>query len=83
MRRPPPIARALLRLFVPADLRDSIDGDLAELYSAQTTSCGRVSAALWYWREALSFSVRFGLDRLRRAARVVGSIRDAAFSGAW
>lgn len=82
MRPPPPIARALLRLFVPADLRDSIDGDLAELYTARSNSNGRVSAALWYWREAVSFSVRFGLDRLRRAARVVGSIRDAAFSGA-
>ena len=69
--RPPRIARALLRLFVPADLRDSVDGDLAELHSARTNSRGRVSAALWYWREVLSFSARFGLDRIRRSARVV------------
>jgi len=78
MTRPPRIARALLRLFVPADVRDSVEGDLAELYSAQTNSRGRVSAALSYWQEALSFSVRFALDRIRRSVRVVGSIRDAA-----
>ena len=60
MTRPPRIARTLLRLFVPADVRDSVDGDLAELHAAHANSRGRVSATLWYWQEVLSFSVRFG-----------------------
>ena len=78
MTRPPRIARAVLRFFVPADVRDAVDGDLVELYTAQTNSRGRASAGLWYWREMLSFSVRFVLDRIRRAVQVAGSTREAA-----
>ena len=69
MTRPPRLARALLRLFVPADVRDSVDGDLAELHAAHANSRGRVSAAMWYWQEVLSFSARFALDRIRRSVR--------------
>lgn len=76
MTQPPRIARALLRLVVPADVRDSVDGDLAELHAAHANSRGRVSATLWYWQETLSFSARFTLDRIRR------SIRDAASANA-
>ena len=39
-----------------------------------------MSAALSYWQEALSFSARFALDRIRRSVR--GSIRDAESAGA-
>jgi predicted permease len=80
MIRPPRIARTLLRLSVPRDARDAIDGDLAELYVARADARGRASAALWYWKEVLSFSVRFSLDRLRRSARTVGSIDDPTAS---
>jgi predicted permease len=71
---PPLIARALLRLLLPADVRDSVDGDLVELHAARTHSRGRMPAALWYWRQTLSFISRFALDRIRRSARAVASI---------
>ena len=83
MMRPPRIARALLRLFVPADVRDSVDGDLAELHVAHANSRGRLAAALWYWGEALSFSARFALDRIRRSVRALFSIGGTAPADAY
>jgi predicted permease len=77
MTHPPRLARGILRFFVPADTRDSVDGDLAELYAMRARSRGRVHAALWYWREAGSFAARFLLDRIRRVAQALGATRDA------
>jgi predicted permease len=79
---PPRLARVWLRLFVPADLRDSVEGDLLEVFSAHAHTHGRASARIWYWREALSFSIRFTLDRLRRAVRTRGSAHDTSPSAA-
>ena len=80
MTRPPRLARRLLRVFLPADLRDSIDGDLAELHATHAGLRGRLYAALWYWGEVVSFVARFAFDRVRRGARAVASSRDAASS---
>jgi predicted permease len=65
---PPRLARALLRLAVPAEQRDAVDGDLHELYVARCAT-SHAGAALWYWLETLSFVVRFSIDRLARAIR--------------
>src|SRR4051812_3075399 len=80
--RPPRIARALLRLLVPADVRDSVDGDLAELHAAHTESRGRASATLWYWQEALSFGVRFPLERIQHSERSTGRLESLSRSRA-
>src|SRR5438132_235087 len=53
-----------------------------ERRTVRADSRGRTYAALWYWREALSFGARFALDRLRRSVRAAGSIRDATSADA-
>ncbi len=80
MTRPPRLARRVLRFFVPADTRDSVEGDLAELYAAHVATRGRAYATTWYWKETASFAARFVGDRVRRIASVVASMRDAASS---
>jgi putative ABC transport system permease protein len=64
---PPALAIRMLRRTLPADVRDSIEGDLRELFTQRVASrSGR--AQLWYWREALSLSVHFAIhDRRTRA----------------
>jgi putative ABC transport system permease protein len=66
---PPRIPRALLRHAVPDEARDSVDGDLHELYIARRATSGAAAAATWYWLETLSFAMRFTLDRVTRALR--------------
>jgi putative ABC transport system permease protein len=78
MTTPPRLARALLRLFVPADARDSVEGDLAELHASHALSRGAAYAALWYWLETASFATRFSVDRFRSWARALRSLRGAA-----
>lgn len=75
--RPPRFARRVLRFFLPADLRDSIDGDLAELYAGRRASHGQVSATAWYWRDAMSIATRFVIDALARTPRFIRSLRGA------
>jgi putative ABC transport system permease protein len=74
---PPRLARRLLRRFVPTDVRDSVDGDLAELYAQRAASHGRMSAAASYWRETMSFGARFFVEGLPRAPMVPRSLREA------
>jgi predicted permease len=64
----------VLRFFVPADVRDSIDGDLAELYLRRLTSHGQRSAAASYWGDAMSISTRFFIDALARTPRFIRSL---------
>ena len=63
---PPRLARALLRLGVPEESRDAVEGDLHELYVARRGRSSRVAASIWYWLEVLSFTMRFAPDRLIR-----------------
>lgn len=67
-RTPPRIARAILNRVIPEELRDSIDGDLFELYEARRGAAGAGAAARWYRRESLSFALRFTANRIGRAA---------------
>lgn len=68
-RRPSRLARAVLRWFLPRDVRDDISGDLDEVFLRDAQAHGLVRARLRYWRKALSFSTHFAVDRLtlRRA----------------
>jgi len=53
--------------------RDGLVGDLHELYLKRRRERGRLSADLWYWREACSAALRY------RLARNVG--RDIPYGG--
>jgi putative ABC transport system permease protein len=68
MKNPPRFARRLMRAAVPADVRDSVDGDLLELYLDCRARRGPAFADLWYWRETFSFAARFAADRVARLA---------------
>ena len=61
MKRPPPLARALLRVCLPARLREAIAGDIEEQWHGADRD-NRV-----YWRGALSSIADCWRDRLRRA----------------
>ena len=78
--RPPRFARRILRCFVPADVRDSIDGDLSEVFAARRSSYGHLSATAWYWRNTMAISMRFVIDALARTPRFIRSL-PGAFSG--
>jgi putative ABC transport system permease protein len=77
-RRPPRLALALLRLFVPEPVREEIEGDLLEEYEAHRRTPG------WFWKEsasiAWSYRVRMEsvLDDGRAALRGFG--RRPAFA---
>ena len=67
--RPPRLPRAVLRYALPDDTRDVVDGDLHEIYTARRAASGAPVAASWYCLEALSFIMRFTLDRVVRTLR--------------
>jgi putative ABC transport system permease protein len=66
--RPPRFARWILARLVPRDVRDSIDGDLCELFAERRERRGAPVAHVMYWRDALTLAMRFTADRLRRFA---------------
>jgi putative ABC transport system permease protein len=80
MTRPPRLARRVLRFFVPADIRDSVDGDLAEVHAAHVAARGRTFATVWYWRETMLFAAGFIADRIKRGARALAATRHATSS---
>jgi putative ABC transport system permease protein len=59
----------MLRLGVPGDARDAIEGDLYELYVARRRTSSRFATSIWYWLEVLSLTMRFGPDRFIRVMR--------------
>jgi len=66
---PPRIPRWLLARALPVDVRQSVDGDLLELFSRRCAQHGITQARLWYWAEVASFSARFLPERLRDRGR--------------
>jgi predicted permease len=66
----PRLARTLLTLALPRDVRDEIVGDLEEVFQRRCLNNGAVGARIWYYREALSFAARFQVDRLGEHARM-------------
>jgi hypothetical protein len=52
MSNPPAVARALLHLLLPVEMRDTVSGDLLEEYRAgRIPKLGQLQANLWYWRQ--------------------------------
>jgi predicted permease len=78
---PPRLARRLLARALPADVRDDVSGDLEEVFRRRQESAGAFRARLWYWREALSFTVHFGRERLRGRPGAAGSGEPVAGGG--
>ena len=66
---PPRAARWLVEHVVPSDMRDDVAGDLAELFHRDRASLGDARARRRYWRNALSCSTRFGVERCRTVLR--------------
>ena len=84
--RPPALLRRLLGVLLPpGGVRDGLLGDLDELY-AERAGRGRVTARLWYARQALSAALRYGPGRLRprglhgRAGALDGVGMDLAYA---
>ena len=66
---PPRAAWRLLEATLPDDVREEIPGDLLEVFHRQCVLRGPDRARRWYWVQALSFSSRFVVERLRDRAR--------------
>jgi len=62
------LARAILRLTLPADWRDDILRDLQEDRRRRAAE-GRGADGLWIWLQVVSFSLRFLPDRFREIFR--------------
>jgi predicted permease len=71
----PRLARRLLALTLPADAREDIIDELDEVYRHRCEQHTVAGAVQWYWRETLSFSGRFLVERMRE--RVRGSAYQA------
>ena len=65
LSRPPRLARRLLAMALPADVREHILDDLEEVYRNLCELQSIKRARRWYWREMASFSSRFLIERLR------------------
>lgn len=66
-RRPPRLSLWLLHRCVPADVRDTVIGDLQEVYCERVRSGSAFRAGMWFRLQAISFSARFLVERLREA----------------
>ena len=51
---PPWLAKRLLRILVPAEVRGEMEGDLLEGYREMTDRNGRWGATIWYWGQLFS-----------------------------
>lgn len=63
--RLPRIPRLILDRTLPEDVREDVTGDLEEMFHRRRQSVGAARARRWYWRQCLSFPVRFFIERLR------------------
>ncbi len=69
MRRPPRLARALLRRALgssPRDLRRyTIEGDLLQEFEERAAASGRLASGLWYWAQVLELGGSYAWFRFR------------------
>ena len=70
--RPPRLARWLLQRALPAPLRESVLGDIQEVYSAHRQGLGALRAGVWYWAQAVSFAARFLVERVADGIAALG-----------
>jgi hypothetical protein len=71
---PPPVARGLLQYALPADVRESVTGDLDEVFQRDCRRHGPSGARRRYWRQTISFTLHFVVERWRDRRRG-GSMR--------
>jgi predicted permease len=62
---PPPVARWLLEYALPADVRESVTGDLDEVFQRDCKLYGLPGARRRYWRQTMSFTLHFVVERWR------------------
>jgi hypothetical protein len=62
---PPRVARAVVERVLPADVRESIAGDLDEFFQRDCRTHGPSRARLRYWRHATALTIRFAIERGR------------------
>src|SRR5262245_10220473 len=80
-----PLARAILSVLLPADVRQSVLAELDAEYSrVLVPSRGRARAALWYWRQVTGSVGPALAMRGRRIGRLVSDAgQDARFGLRW
>ena len=61
----PRVARAVVERVLPADVRESIAGDLDEFFQRDCRTHGPGRARLRYWRHATALTIRFAIERGR------------------
>jgi predicted permease len=66
---PPPVARWLLHRALPGDVREPVTGDLDEVFERDCRTHGPRSARRRYWRQTMSFSLHFVVERWRDRRR--------------
>ncbi len=62
---PPRVARWLLEYALPTDVRESVTGDLDEVFQRDCRRHGLASARRRYWRQTMSFILHFVVERWR------------------
>ena len=62
---PPRVARAVVERVLPADVRESIAGDLDEFFQRDCRTHGPGRARLRYWGHATALTIRFAIERGR------------------
>ena len=62
---PPPVARWLLEYALPTDVRESVTGDLDEVFQRDCRRYGLRGARRRYWRQTMSFTLHFVVERCR------------------
>jgi hypothetical protein len=67
LHQPPRIAEWVTTLFLPADIAESVMGDLLEEFSALVITSGAPLARRWYRRQAVSTIMHAGADAFRTA----------------
>ena len=66
---PPPVARWLLEHALPTDVRESVTGDLDEVFQRDCRTYGLPGARRRYWRQTMSFTLHFVVERWRDRRR--------------
>jgi predicted permease len=61
----PVVARRILFLSLPREIRNSVAADMEELYQRRIEKSGEWRAAMWYRAQAISFAARFLWERVR------------------
>ena len=83
-RLPPWVARKILHLLIPLEIRDEVEGDLLEAFGERRARVGPWKASLWYWGQvatlrpwALRAALRNNQPASRHQTSKVGFMRGS------